>query len=364
MSKRDYYEVLGISKSASKDEIKKAYRKQAKELHPDRNKAADAEEKFKELQEAYDVLSDEQKREAYDKYGFAGTQGFGGGGMGGFGGGFQDVDLGDLGNIFGSFFGNNFGGFGFGGMGGQQNGRTRGADIEAGLQVEFLEAVFGVEKVIQYSRKIECKTCSGTGAKNGKRKTCPQCNGRGQVARVQQTIFGTVQTVSPCPECNGVGEVIEEKCETCHGEGRTSQNDELKLKIPPGIPDGVTLKFAGKGNAGKNGGGFGDLYITVEVVPDAKLERRGDDIYLDQEIDVVTAVLGGELKIPTVHGEVTMKIPEGTQPEKVLRLSGKGGPKFKGGGNGDQYVRIRVKVPEKLSKEDRARWEGLRSDNK
>lgn len=351
---RDYYEVLGVSKSASKDEIKKSYRKLAKELHPDRNKAADAEAKFKEVQQAYDVLSDPQKRDAYDKYGFAGSQAFnGGGGMGGFA-----ADVGDLGDLFGSFFGGNFGGFDFGG--GMRSGSRRGADIEATLQVEFNEGVFGAEKNISYKRKVKCDLCAGSGAKDGKKQTCHECGGRGQVARTQQTIFGTMQTITTCPTCGGTGQEIVDKCTKCKGEGRVDHNEDFKLKIPAGIPDGVTLRFAGQGHAGQHGGAPGDLYITIEVAAHPRLERRGNDIYLDQEIDVVTATLGGEVEIPTVHGQVTMKIPEGTQPGKVLRLSGKAGPKFKGHGNGDQYVRIQVKIPEKLSREERGKWEQLR----
>lgn len=356
MAQRDYYEVLGLSKGASKADIKKAYRKLAKELHPDRNKAADAEDKFKEVQNAYDILSDDQKKEAYDKYGFAGSQAY----SGGQGGYTNFGDIGDLGDIFGQFFGGNFGGFGFGGaeQGGQ--GRARGSDIEATIQIEFMEGVFGAEKTITYKRKNECADCGGTGAKNGKTKTCHQCNGRGQVARVQQTIFGAVQTVMPCNICNGTGQEAEEVCPTCKGDGRMDTTEDFKLKIPPGIPDGVTLKFSGKGNAGKNGGVPGSLFITVEILPHPRLERKGDDIYLDEEVDVVTATLGGEVAIPTVNGGVVMKIPSGTQPGKVMKLSGKAGPKFRGRGNGDQYVRILVKIPERLTREEMQRWEALR----
>jgi molecular chaperone DnaJ len=364
MAKRDYYEVLGLTKSATAQEIKKAYRKLAKELHPDRNKAADAEEKFKELQEAYEVLSDDQKRSAYDQYGFAGTQGFGGAGdTGGFGGytDFSNANFGDLGDLFSSFFGGNFGGFDFGGAP-RSDGRTRGSDIESTIRIEFLEAVFGVEKTITYKRKNTCETCKGTGAKDGQKVTCHECGGRGQVVRVQKTIFGNIQTVTTCPVCGGTGQEIKEKCPTCHGEGRVDSTENFTLNIPAGIPDGVTLRFTGRGNVGQNGGATGDLYITVEVNPHPRLERRGDDIYLDQEVDVVTATLGGEVKIPTVSGEIGMKIPAGTQPERVLRLSGKGGPKFKGGGHGDQYVRIKVKIPEKLSREQKRKWEDLRGE--
>lgn len=359
MSQRDYYEVLGVAKGASKPEIKKAYRKLAKELHPDRNKAADAEEKFKEVQNAYDILSDDQKRAAYDQYGFAGAQAYGGGGMGGFGG-FGDFvangGVGDLGEIFGSFFGGAMGGF----EGSRSGGRSRGADIEAAIQVDFMDAVFGAERKITYKRKKVCDTCNGTGAKDGKKETCTQCNGRGQVARVQQTIFGSVQTVTTCPNCSGTGQQISEKCPDCKGEGRVDENADFTLKIPAGVPDGVTLRFREKGNAGLNGGPSGDLFIMIEVLPHPRLERNGDDIYLDQEIDAVTATLGGEVTVPTVHGDVTMKIPAGTQPSSVMRLSGKAGPKFQGNSNGDQYVRIKVVIPENLSQDQKSKWEQLR----
>ncbi len=362
MNKRDYYEVLGLAKGASKDEIKKAYRKQAKELHPDRNKAPNAEEQFKELQEAYEVLSDDQKREAYNQYGFAGTQGFGGAGGGDYSGfgGFQNADFGDLGDIFGSLFGGSFGGFG--NVSGQASARSamRGADIEATIKIDFMEAVFGADKEVSYRRKVECDRCHGSGAEDGKKETCHTCNGTGQVVNMQRTILGNIRTASVCPTCGGTGQEIKEKCHKCEGEGRVTVEDKFKLSIPPGIPDEVTLRFSGRGHAGKNNGGAGDLFITVEVKTHPRLERRGDDIYLDQEIDAVTATLGGEVTVPTVHGDVNMKIPVGTQPEKVLRLSGKGGPKFKGKGNGDQYVRVMVKIPEKLNAQQKRKWEELR----
>jgi molecular chaperone DnaJ len=363
MSKRDYYEVLGLQKGAGKDQIKKAYRQLAKQYHPDRNKEADAEVKFKEVQEAYDVLSDDAKRDAYDKYGFAGTQAFGSGfGDQDLGGleGFNFGDLGDLSGLFGSLFGSGFAGFG--GMDdGRRPGQLRGQDIQANLKISFLEAIFGVETELTYERYVACAVCAGTGSKDGKKHTCSQCNGRGKVAQVRNTMFGSIQTVSTCPKCNGSGEEIADPCKQCKGEGRVSQKDNFKLKIPAGIPDGVTLRFAQKGDAGPRGGSWGDLFVTIEVEPHPRLERRGDDIYLDQEVDVVTAVLGGETTIPTVDGEVTIKVPAGSQPGKVLKLSGKGGPKFRGNGRGDQYVKLIVQIPQKLTREQQKIWEQLRS---
>lgn len=357
MAKKDYYESLGISKSASKDEIKKAYRKLAKEFHPDKNKSAEAEQRFKEIQEAYDILSDEQKRSAYDQYGFAGTQSYNSNNFGGFSQGGFSGDFGDLGDIFGNLFGGSFSGFG-----GSSNRRSemQGRDLEYTLKIEFLESVFGIEKEIEYSREIRCTKCSGSGAKDGKTKTCPKCSGSGRVRRVQNTFFGSMQVESECPECRGLGKIISEKCTQCKGAGVTNLKEKFKVKIPQGIPDGVTLRFSGRGDAGRNGGGFGDLYLTVEVKPHKRLEKKGDDIYFDLEVDVVTAVLGGEVQIPTVHGDVWLKIPQGTQQGKVLRLKEKGSPRFRGGGNGDQYIKIILKVPTNLSGEERKKWENLK----
>ncbi len=378
-TKRDYYEILGINKTASKSEIKKAYRKLAKKYHPDKNDSDDAEEKFKEVQEAYEILSDENKRKAYDQFGHAGTQGFSGGGGGAYSGfsGFEDLFTGgfsgqggrggasfsgnaeDLGDIFSQFFGDSFGGFGGRGST-REAGSMRGSDIEATLRIEFDEAVFGKYKTISYKRKVTCDECDGTGAESASDyKKCDTCHGRGRVTQVKRTFLGTVQTTGVCPECQGKGKIITKKCKKCEGQGRVVSSEDFKIKIPPGIPDNVTLKFRDRGNAGMLGGNHGDLYITVEVEPHPELERRGDDIYSSKKIDVTTAVLGDEVKIESVRGELTLKIPPGTQSGKIFKLSEKGGPKFKGRGNGDHYVKVEVEIPEKLTRKQRELWEGL-----
>ncbi len=357
MAKRDYYDVLGVDKNASERDIKKAYRKLAKQYHPDRNKDEGAEEKFKEAQEAYEVLADKQKREAYDQYGFAGTQAFGGAGSGFGAQGFDFGDLegfGDLGDLFGSFFGGGFGGSTAAGR------QSRGTDLQVSVQIDFLDAVFGTSEKISYDRQRTCAVCNGNGAEAGNFQTCITCGGRGKVAQVRSTMFGQIQTVTTCPTCAGTGQEITKACHRCQGEGREKVVEEFEIKVPAGVPDGATLRFPGKGNAPRLGGVAGDLYVSIEVNPHESLEKRGDDIYLDLEIDVTDAVLGAEVEIPTVHGILKMKIPAGTQPGKVLKLSGKGGPKFRGSGNGDQYVRLLVKVPTKLTGKQSQLWQQLR----
>ncbi len=360
MAKRDYYEVLKLAKAASKEEIKKSYRRLAKELHPDRNKASNAEEQFKEVQEAYEILSDESKRKAYDQYGHAATQGFGGrsaygtgaGGAEGFG------DFGDLNDIFSSFFGQGFGGFGRREASSTSN--RRGSDIEATLRIDFDEAVFGKYKTISYRRKILCSHCKGSGAeKPSDVETCSTCNGSGQVVRIQQTFLGSIQTAAMCDRCEGTGKLTKHKCHICQGAGRSDTDEDFKIKIPPGIPDGVTLRFRDQGNAGKLGGAYGDLYLTIDVEAHPTLERRGDDIYTELDIAVTTAVLGDEIKVDSVKGPIEMKIPAGTQPGKIFRLAEKGGPRFRGKGNGDQYVQVNIKIPEKVSRKQRELWENL-----
>jgi molecular chaperone DnaJ len=360
MSKRDYYEVLGIDRKANKEAIKKAYRNLAKKYHPDRNKEAGAEEQFREIQEAYEVLSDEQKRSAYDQYGFAGTQGFGGmGGDSGFGG-FGGFD-GNINDIFEQFFG---GDFGFAGRSARPQAPSKGPDIETTLKLTFEEAIFGTERELHYKRYVVCDECKGSGAEGGKTTTCETCGGRGQVLKTQRTFFGQVQTAGLCPTCQGEGKVATHKCKKCGGDGRVQISDNFTIKIPAGIPDSVTLRFAGRGNVGKRGGDYGDLYINIEISTHESLTRKGDDIYLDWEIDAVTAVLGGEIEIPTVWGKTKIKVPAGTQPEKVIKLSNQGGPQFKNTERkGDQYVRFKVIIPQKLTRQQSELWQKLRELN-
>ena len=349
MSKRDYYEVLGVSKTATQDELKKAYRKLARKYHPDLNKDnPEAEEKFKECNEAYDVLSDEQKRAQYDQFGHAafenGGMGGGPGGFGGFGGagGFGGSGMED---IFDMFFG------GQGGRGGRSNaGPQRGSDLRFDLEISFEEAAFGVEKEINLYRDEQCSHCHGEGAEPGSKvETCPECHGSGYVRFTQNTMFGQMVNERPCSRCHGEGKIISEPCKACRGKGTEKKNKKLKVKIPAGVNDGSRLRVAGEGEAGAKGGPSGDLYVYIYVRPHKYFERDGTTVMCEVPISIVQATLGAEIKVPTLDGQVTMRIPEGTQPGKVLRLKGKGIPSLRGGGRGDQLVRIKVVVPTKLN---------------
>jgi len=355
--KKDYYEILGLNKTASKQEIKRAYRQYAKKYHPDKNKAPDAEEKFKEVQEAYEVLSDDQKRAAYDEYGHAGTSGFGGGGFEGFEGtDFSGADFGDfadIGSVFDSFFGGAFGR-------GRQQAKQKGSDLQLKIELDFEDAVFGTQKTITYKRRVVCNDCQGSGAKNGTSKeTCSNCKGQGRVTRVQRSFIGTIQTTTACPTCRGTGKIVKEPCEKCRGDGIVDKEEDFTLKIPQGTPDGLVLRFRDRGEAGTNGGGYGDLFVQIEVKPHKYFERNGDDIYLDQDVDVVSAVLGDTIKIPTLHGDVEVKIKAGTQSGNVLRLRGKGAPKLRGNGHGDQYIKVNVDIPKRLTREQKKLWKEL-----
>ena len=341
---RDYYDILGVAKSASQDEIKRAYRKQAVKVHPDKTGGDDS--KFKELGNAYEVLSDPQKRAAYDQFGADGPQGFPGGGAAGGAGGFGGFDFNGAGFDFSDIL-NQF-------MGCQQGGRRQqqgGRDLEVGLTIEFTEAVFGIEKTITLDLDDVCQTCKGNGAKPGtKLKTCDVCKGAGQVTQVQQTILGAIQQTAICSTCEGRGEVPESPCETCHGSGIKRRRHEIKVKIPAGIDSGATLRVSGQGATRKGAkGAKGDLYVQIRVKPDRKFVREGDNIVSQATIAMAQAALGIEVSVETVDGEVTLKIPAGTQSGKVFKLSGRGVPSLHGHGRGDHLVQVTVETPTKLS---------------
>jgi molecular chaperone DnaJ len=356
MAKRDYYDVLGVSKSASKDEIKKAYRKLAKELHPDRNKGKDAETKFQEVQEAYEVLSDDSKRKSYDKYGFQSenfNSNFGSSSnySSNFGG------MGDIDDILGQFFGGSFGGFA---SSGGSNKQVKGRDLEYSLQIDFFEAIKGCEKNISYRVNSKCEKCSGTGAKDGEMIICPTCKGIGKIRQVQNTFFGAMQVESICPTCQGQGQVPAKACEYCLGRGFIQENKQIKIQIPKGFPMEGTLKYQGYGDYVKGAKLSGDLYISVRVLETDKFVRRGDDIFTDLDIFLPDAVLGAQKDIDTVYGKVKMSIPSGTEDGKVFRLSGQGVENYKSGKKGDHFVKIKLVVPKKLSTKEKQLWEQLR----
>lgn len=356
MEKRDYYEILGVKKDASKEELKKAYRKLVKKYHPDVNKEADAEDKFKEIQEAYENLSDDTKRQAYDQYGHAGTAGFNPGDMGG-GFNYQQGTPFDMGDIFNTFFGG--GDFGFGG-GGNGPREDVGSDIRYRVRVSFDEAMKGGEYKVKISREDRCEKCNGTGSEDGKTKECPVCNGSGQERRVRNTMLGQVAMMSACSRCGGTGNIVENPCGECKGTGVKSKEETFTIKIPAGAYDGMVLRFRGGGNAGRNGGSVGDLYVEIEVEASSKFERRGNDIYTKENIPVYTAVLGDTIEVDTIFKKVNLKIPKGTQSGTIFKLKGKGCPVFNSEGQrGDQYVRVVVDIPTRLSRKDKKLWEQL-----
>lgn len=343
MSKRDYYEVLGVARSASADELKKAYRRLAMKHHPDRNPDdKQAEASFKEAKEAYEVLSDAAKRAAYDQYGHAGLEAAaaGAGRPGGFGGGDG------FGDIFGDVFGDIFGG----GRRGGRAGVFRGADLRYELALDLEQAVFGATINITIPTVVACETCHGSGAAPGSKKvSCQQCSGSGQV-RISQGFFSIQQT---CPSCHGSGQTIEKPCTSCHGHGRVQQKKTLAVKVPAGVDEGDRIRLSGEGEAGQNGGPSGDLYVEIRVRPHAIFERRGADLSCVVPVSFATAALGGSVEVPTLEGEVTLKVPAETQPGKVLRLKGKGVRPVRGGGVGDLYCRLDVEVPVKLTAEQK-----------
>ena len=348
--KRDYYEVLGVSKGASEDEIKKAYKKMARKYHPDLNPGdKSAEEKFKEVNEAYEVLSDADKKARYDQYGHAGVDpNFGAGGFGGgFDGGF---DFGDLGDIFGSFFGGGFGG----GRRTNPNAPQRGESIRMSIAISFEEAAFGCEKEVTVERYEACDTCHGSGCAPGTSpEVCPDCHGTGTVQVRRQTPMGVFATSSPCPKCGGKGRIIHQPCKDCRGSGMMRKKKTIQASIPAGIDNGQTISIRGQGNAGRNGGPAGDLLITITVRPHELFRREGTSVLCEAPVTFAQAVLGAELEIPTIDGKVKYTLPEGTQSGTTFRLKGKGIPSINGRGRGDQYVTVYIETPKNLSREQK-----------
>ena len=340
MNNTEYYDRLGVSKDASQDEIKRDYRKMSKKYHPDINKEPGAEEKYKEVQEAYETLSDDQKRAAYDQYGPDGANGFGGqGGFGGFDGG---AGFGGFEDIFSSFFG--------GGATRKPNAPRQGDDLQYRVNLTFEEAVFGAEKEVHYNREATCKTCSGSGAKPGTSPvTCGRCHGQGVINVDTQTPLGVMRRQVTCDVCHGTGQEIKDPCQTCHGTGHEKQSHKVSVKIPAGVETGQQIRLAGQGEAGFNGGPYGDLFVIINVNPSDKFTRDGSTIYYTLNISFVQAALGDTVEVPTVHGNVEMTIPAGTQTGKTFRLKGKGAPRLRGGSQGDQHVTVKIVTPTKLN---------------
>ena len=347
--KRDYYEVLGVSKTATADEIKKAYRKLAMKYHPDRNKDEGAEDKFKEINEAYEVLSDEKKRATYDQFGHAGLDGNAGFGSGGF------TDFSDFGDIFGSFFGG-----GFGGSSRRASNQPRqGEDRYMSLRIDFMDAIFGKTETISIEVDETCKQCNGSGAESPSDiKTCPRCNGTGYIVTQQQSMFGVIQQQTVCPECRGRGKTVTKACSKCHGRGYEHKKVKLDVNIPAGIQSGQQMRIAGKGERGINGGPNGDLYIEIIVRPHSIFKRDGNNIHVSVPISAVDATIGCKISVPTVYGDVELTVPEGTQPNTKFRLKGKG---VKGrSGQGDQYVEITIEIPKHITRKERELYEQIK----
>ena len=355
MAKRDYYEVLGVGKDASKSDLKKAFYKLAKKYHPDTHPGdKEAEAKFKEANEAYQVLSDDERRAQYDQLGpeafEQATQGGGAGGQDPFGGfsGFGQGGFGGFEDLFGDIFG--------GGSRShrQQNGPQRGADMRFDMEISFEEAAFGATKEIKITRDQQCEHCHGEGAEPGSTvETCPECHGTGYVRYAQQTMFGQMINERPCSKCHGEGKIIKNPCKKCHGKGTVKATKPLTVKIPAGVDDGLRLRVAGEGGAGQKGGPSGDLYVYIYVRPHKVFQRDGVNVICEVPINIVQATLGAEIKVPTLDGQVTMKIPEGTQPGSVLRMKGRGIPSLRGGQRGDQLVRVKVVIPTKLNEKQK-----------
>jgi molecular chaperone DnaJ len=360
-NKKDFYDILGIKKGASKEEIKSAYRKLAKQYHPDVNKAADAEARFKEIQEAYDILYDDQKRQTYDQFGHAafdqtgGGNPFQGGGFGGGFGGFQDVDLGD---IFGSFFGG-------GGRRSrsQPRGPQRGADAQARYRIDFMDAINGRKISIPIQYDESCTTCAGSGARSASDvETCSTCRGTGRRRVQQRTILGMMETETTCDVCQGRGKTIKVSCATCHGKGYNRVKTDIEVNIPAGINTGQQIRIPGKGERGIEGGSNGDLYLEIVINNHPHFTREGNDIHLDIPLSFVDASLGTTIDIPTVYGDVSLVIPPGTQPDKILKIKGKGVKDLRGREPGDQYVHLKVQTPSSLSKKQKELLEAFRQE--
>ncbi|WP_069790969.1 molecular chaperone DnaJ [Cyanobacterium sp. IPPAS B-1200] len=352
----DYYQILGVSRDATKQEIKRAYRQQARKYHPDVNKEPGAEDKFKEINKAYEVLSEPETKARYDRFGEAGVSGAGAGASG-----FDPNDMGGFADIFETFFGGGFGGGGGATTGARRRGPARGDDLRLDLRLKFREAVFGGEKEIKIPHLETCEVCDGTGAKKGSGvKTCPTCNGAGQVRRATRTPFGSFAQVTVCPTCNGEGQIIEEKCESCGGQGRKQQNKKLKITIPAGVDNGTRLRVTGEGDAGTRGGPAGDLYVYLSVETDSQFKRDGNNIYSEITISYLQAILGCRLKVATIDGDEEITIPAGLQPDTVTTLRDKGVPKL---GNavsrGDHLITVHVEIPTKISSEERDLLEKL-----
>jgi molecular chaperone DnaJ len=365
MSKRDYYEILGVAKNASADELKKAYRKVAMQYHPDRNPGDKAaEEKFKEAAEAYEVLSDADKRAQYDRFGHAGVKG-----NGGFGGGgahnMEDI-FSQFGDIFGDdVFGNFFGGGGRrGGGSGRARGGVRGSNLRVKLKLTYEEIASGVTKNIKVKKYVTCGTCSGSGAKDkGSVQTCGNCGGSGQVRKVTSTFLGQMQTVTTCPVCNGEGTTVTAKCPTCKGEGRVYGEETVSITIPPGVQEGMQLSMSGKGNAGERGGMPGDLIILIEEETHPELQREGLNVAYDLYISIPDAIVGTSVEVPTIDGRAKIKIPAGTQGGKIFRLKGKGFPEVNGYSKGDQLIHVNVWTPQHLTPEEKAMVEKMKASS-
>jgi molecular chaperone DnaJ len=333
-AKRDYYEILGVGREANDDRIRKAYRQLARQLHPDVNKGPDAEERFKEVNEAYEVLSDREKRAAYDRFGHAGVEG----NLGGFSG------FADFGDIFESFFGGAT----------VRRGPRPGEDLRANLTLSFEEAVFGAEKELEVDRLARCPVCNGTGAEPGSEPLrCPECGGSGQVRRVRSALFSSFINVTTCPRCHGRGEIVRDPCQECRGEQRIRVRKRLKVNIPPGVDDGTRIRLAGEGNAGQDGGSLGHLYVFLSVKPHRYFKRKNSEIHLNITINVAQAALGDEITIPTLNGDAKLKIPAGTQTGQAFVLKGQGVPHLRRSGRGDQIVSVFVATPTKLSNEQK-----------